>query len=68
MSDEEYHRIIASVRETCGKNGIDKTLDDNAIDLIIGPGDGPMFCIAGAAGQSAPPLRPQYSKGGDGSR
>ncbi|KAF1818772.1 amidase family protein [Dissoconium aciculare CBS 342.82] len=50
MSDEEYHRIIASARETCGKNGIDKTLDDNAIDLIIGPGDGPMFCIAGAAG------------------
>ncbi|PTB56454.1 hypothetical protein M431DRAFT_79828 [Trichoderma harzianum CBS 226.95] len=50
MSDDEYNEIMNSARELCGKKGIDKTLEENDIDIIIGPGDGPMFGIALTAG------------------
>ncbi|RFU76890.1 amidase family [Trichoderma arundinaceum] len=50
MTDKEYHNIMTSARERCGKGGIDKTLEENEVDVIIGPGDGPMFSIALTAG------------------
>ncbi|KAH0524975.1 hypothetical protein TsFJ059_007409 [Trichoderma semiorbis] len=50
MTDDEYKDIMNSARELCGKNGIDKTLEENDVDIIIGPGDGPMFGIALTAG------------------
>ncbi|KAM6480980.1 amidase family protein [Trichoderma sp. SZMC 28011] len=50
MTDDEYNDIMNSARELCGKNGIDKTLEENDVDIIIGPGDGPMFGIALTAG------------------
>ncbi|KAF4124991.1 amidase [Geosmithia morbida] len=50
MPDDEYRSIISSARERCGKNGIDKALAENDVDVIIGPGDGPMFCVPSTAG------------------
>ncbi|KAM0260406.1 hypothetical protein ACHAQJ_002808 [Trichoderma viride] len=50
MTDEEYHNTMNSARERCGKGGIDKTLAENGVDIIMGPGDGPMFSIALTAG------------------
>jgi amidase len=50
MTEEEYHNIMNSARELCGKGGIDKTLAENGVDIIMGPGDGPMFGIALTAG------------------
>ncbi|OAG13532.1 amidase family protein [Alternaria alternata] len=50
MTDDEYHNIIRYARTRCGKDGIDKVLEENDVDIIMGPGDGPMFTIAGTAG------------------
>lgn len=51
MTEDEYNDIMNSARELCGKKGIDKTLEENEVDIIIGPGDGPMFGIALTAGE-----------------
>jgi hypothetical protein len=51
MTDDEYHNIIRYARTRCGKDGIDKVLEENDVDIIMGPGDGPMFTIAGTAGK-----------------
>ncbi|KAL7946394.1 amidase family protein [Trichoderma barbatum] len=50
MTDDEYRNIMNSARERCGKRGIDRTLEENEVDIIMGPGDGPMFGIALTAG------------------
>ena len=52
MTDAQCQEILQSARERCGKNGIDKVLEENNVDVIIGPGDGPLFMISGTAGQS----------------
>lgn len=49
MTSEEYH--INFVRDACGRRGIDKALNDNEVDILMGPGDGPFFSISGTAGQ-----------------
>lgn len=51
MSADEYRLLIHNARERCGKNGIDKVLQENEVDIIMGPGDGPIMNIAGTAGQ-----------------
>jgi len=51
MSDDEYNDLLSFARNRCGPQGIDKVLEENEIDIIMGPGDGPLFCISGAAGQ-----------------
>jgi amidase len=50
MTREDYDKRIASARERCGPNGIDKVLEGNEVDIILGPGDGAMFVISGTAG------------------
>ncbi|KAI1144927.1 amidase family protein [Nemania diffusa] len=50
MSADEYRLLIHNARERCGKNGIDKVLQENEVDIIMGPGDGPIMNIAGTAG------------------
>lgn len=50
MSDEEYYALLDFARDRCGRRGIDKVLEENDVDIILGPGDGPLFCISGAAG------------------
>jgi amidase len=50
LTGSEYHTLIALARSSSGANGFDKCLDQNAIDIIIGPGDGNLFHIPGNAG------------------
>jgi amidase len=50
MPQEEYHDLLEFSRDRCGRRGIDQVLDENEVDVILGPGDGPLFCISKAAG------------------
>ncbi|KAF1954823.1 amidase family protein [Byssothecium circinans] len=50
ISKEEYDEILSHSRRSGRENGIDKTLKENGVDVILGPGDGPLFYIAGIAG------------------
>ncbi|KAK5659422.1 hypothetical protein OQA88_623 [Cercophora sp. LCS_1] len=47
---EEIRNILSFARTRSGEQGIDKVLEENGVDIIIGPGDGPMFTISGMAG------------------
>ncbi|ETN40803.1 uncharacterized protein HMPREF1541_05083 [Cyphellophora europaea CBS 101466] len=49
MTDEEYDRIVRTAREV-NKAGIDRVLEENAIDIIMAPGESLMFEIPAAAG------------------
>ncbi len=51
MTDDQYHKILQYARKACGTDGIDKALEENGVDVIIGPGDGPLFNIVGGAGK-----------------
>jgi amidase len=51
LSDEEYNNILTFARRAGRDQGIDKTLKDNDIDVIIGPGGSTLSYIAAAAGQ-----------------
>lgn len=50
MSAETYRMLLARIREVGRKLGIDKTLHDNSIDVIIGPADSAFSLLACAAG------------------
>ncbi|KAI1132451.1 amidase family protein [Nemania abortiva] len=50
LPKDEYRKLMDLARERCGKNGIDRTLEDNNVDIIMGPGDGLMMMISGTAG------------------
>ncbi|KAK0717600.1 amidase family protein [Lasiosphaeria miniovina] len=50
MPEEEYYKLINTARDRSGKQGIDKVLEENEVDIIMGPSDGPLFCISGTAG------------------
>ena len=49
MAEEEHGRILNLARKSGGADGIDKTLEENDVDVIIGPGDGPLSAISAAA-------------------
>lgn len=51
MTDDRYNEIMEFARDICGRRGIDKTLEENDVDIIMGPGDGAIFHISGTAGQ-----------------
>jgi amidase len=50
MEPDHYRELVDFARHRCGPNGIDKVLEDNEVDIILGPGDGALFNIAGTAG------------------
>ncbi|KAJ5162975.1 Amidase [Penicillium coprophilum] len=50
MSDDEYHKLVNFARDACGRRGIDKALEENGVDILMGPGDGLLFQISGTAG------------------
>lgn len=56
MTDEEYDRIVRTAREV-NKAGIDRVLEENAIDIIMAPGESLMFEIPAAAGQEPRPIK-----------
>ncbi|KAF2655860.1 amidase family protein [Lophiostoma macrostomum CBS 122681] len=50
LSAQQYEHILSHSRRSGRELGIDKTLKDFDVDVILGPGDGPLFYIAGIAG------------------
>ncbi|PVH72323.1 amidase signature enzyme [Cadophora sp. DSE1049] len=50
MSADTYRMLLAKMREVGRELGIDKTLHDNSIDVIIGPADSAFSLLACAAG------------------
>ncbi|OAL48728.1 amidase family protein [Pyrenochaeta sp. DS3sAY3a] len=50
LSEAAYDELIAYARDACGRRGIDKALEENEVDILMGPGDGLLFSIFGAAG------------------
>lgn len=58
MAEPEYKTLLASIRRSHGEQGIDACLRDNSIDMILAPGDAPMFCLSSPAGypNAAAPL------------
>ncbi|KUJ21855.1 amidase family protein [Mollisia scopiformis] len=61
MTDDQYHKILQYARKACGPSGIDKALEENGVDVIIGPGDGPLFNLVGGAGYPVASLPLGYS-------
>lgn len=53
MTQEEHDGILAFARRKAREEGIDKTLKENDVDVIIGPADGPLYVLSGAAGEAA---------------
>ena len=51
MTNDNYKDLVDHAKNLCGKEGIDKVLDDNGVDILMGPGDGPLFTIFGTAGE-----------------
>lgn len=51
MTKDEHDELVDFARKACGERGIDKALDDNDVDILMGPGDGLLFMISGPAGQ-----------------
>lgn len=41
------------MREESGASGIDKALQENDIDIILGPGGGSLYSLSAAAGKRA---------------
>jgi hypothetical protein len=52
LSKQEYDDILSHARRLGRELGIDRTLKDFGVDVILGPGDGPLFYIAGIAGKN----------------
>ncbi|KAF2094314.1 amidase family protein [Rhizodiscina lignyota] len=50
MTQQEYDDLLAYNRRVCGREGIDKILADDGVDVIIGPADSQLYYIAAAAG------------------
>ncbi|KAJ4302946.1 hypothetical protein N0V90_001837 [Kalmusia sp. IMI 367209] len=45
-----FHEILAYAKKIVGLQEIVKALDDNEVDVVLGPGDRVLFQIAGAVG------------------
>lgn len=51
MTPDEYKELIEYAQDRCGRRGIDQALEENGVDIIMGPGDGKMFVIPDTAGE-----------------
>ncbi len=51
MSDERYNDILSFGRTKSRDEGVDKVMREHNINLIIGPSDSALFCIASLAGE-----------------
>lgn len=50
LTQDKYNQILAFARKQCREKGIDKTLQEYDVDVIIGPGESALFYIAAGAG------------------
>ena len=46
MNDTKYNRSLEYLRQKTRDEGIDRTLNENAIDVIVGPADSHLASIA----------------------
>lgn len=53
IGDEKYNQSLAHLRRVSREEGIDLALQNNDIDVIIGPADSELASIAAASGQSS---------------
>jgi amidase len=51
-SKEEYDKYYLYMRKAARNNGLDKTLRENDIDIILGPGDSELNSVVAASGES----------------
>ena len=51
IDDEDAFVANATMREESGANGIDKTMKDNDVDILLGPGGGTLYSLSAAAGE-----------------
>lgn len=54
MSNETHAALVAEMRSTGREQGIDKTLKEFDVDVIIGPADSSVNLIIAAAGRLPP--------------
>lgn len=52
VSDDETQAIEDRLREMSRSKGIDEVLREYGVDVILGPGSGPLYKIAAAAGDT----------------
>lgn len=50
MTDSQYAKTLERIRSISRNRGIDLTLDNNDIDVIIGPADSAFSMLATSAG------------------
>jgi amidase len=62
LTEEKYADGVKLLRQAARTNGIDKTLADYNLDVIIGPMDGRIPSIAAAAGYPVGTMPLGYSK------
>lgn len=51
MTEDRYQKVLQYARRACGTNGIGKALEENGVDVIMGPGDGMLYTLVGGAGE-----------------
>ena len=52
IDDEEALAADAMMREASRANGIDKALQGNDVDVLLGPGGGILYSLSAAAGEN----------------
>ncbi|KAI1173817.1 amidase signature enzyme [Nemania sp. FL0916] len=62
ISHEKYQEVTERIRKTAGAGGIEKTLIQHDLDVILGPMDGRIPTIAAAAGYPVGTMPLGYSK------
>lgn len=62
LPDDEYEKIKSHIKVVAKINGIDKTLKDFDLDIIVGPMDGRIPTVAAAAGYPVGAMPLGYSK------
>lgn len=62
MSEEKYAEGVSLVRKAAKTNGIDKTIHQFGLDVIVGPMDGRIPTIAAAAGYPVGTVSLGYSQ------
>lgn len=54
MSDTEYDEILAFGRKKSRDEGIDKTMAENDVNIIVGPSDSNLFVLSALSGMFDP--------------
>lgn len=50
MSDEEYNEILVFGRKKSRDEGIDRTMAENDVNILVGPSDSNLFVLSSLSG------------------